>query len=214
MFGMLDYRAYKLLWLIYLPFRLIFVIATFGSMAIAIIIGSSLNYSLLVRIIIACAIFWGINLAILGVRLILNWFITKSFFWVIDVIPAKGDSVAEAKKIVLEGPAIWIDKKFKTDIGNWTEDDTEQNISLANWREKLFFNAAGRAREAIQRYQQLYKATGKQPGDLTEEEIQKVLCDLRFSWLQGLIIRGGSFYGTIFVVIIAIAIISLDNSVR
>jgi hypothetical protein len=64
------------------------------------------------------------------------WLIKNSFFWVIDVIPAKADSVGEAKKIALDGPSAWLDKKFKTDFGNWTEDDTEQNISIANWRAK------------------------------------------------------------------------------
>jgi hypothetical protein len=42
MFGMLDYRAYKLLWLIFLPLRLVLTIAVFGSMIIAIKVGASL----------------------------------------------------------------------------------------------------------------------------------------------------------------------------
>jgi hypothetical protein len=45
MFGMLDYRAYKLLWLICLPLRLIIWIAAWGSIAIAIMIGASLDYA-------------------------------------------------------------------------------------------------------------------------------------------------------------------------
>jgi hypothetical protein len=59
MFGMLDYRAYKLAWLIWLPFRLILWIATWGSIVVAIMISASLHYSVLVRIVIAWVICFG-----------------------------------------------------------------------------------------------------------------------------------------------------------
>jgi hypothetical protein len=52
MFGMLDYRAYKLLWLICLPLRLVMRIAAWGSVVIAIMISASPDYSVLIRIII------------------------------------------------------------------------------------------------------------------------------------------------------------------
>jgi hypothetical protein len=80
MFGMLDYRAYKLLWLICLPFRLIIWIAAWGSIAIAIMIGASLDYSVLVRIVIAYAIWEGAAIVLLIVRWIISWFIKKGFF--------------------------------------------------------------------------------------------------------------------------------------
>jgi len=59
MFGMLDYRAYKLLWLICQPLRLVIWIAAWGSVVIAIMISASLHYSVLVRIVIAYAIWEG-----------------------------------------------------------------------------------------------------------------------------------------------------------
>src|SRR5215470_11851372 len=103
MFGMLDYRAYKLLWLICLPLRM----AVWGSMAIAMMIGASLDYGVFVRIVIAYAIWEGAGIGILVIRGILFWFIKKGFFWLIDVVPGKAESIAEAKEMVLGGPVTW-----------------------------------------------------------------------------------------------------------
>jgi hypothetical protein len=119
---------------------------------------------------------WAIVLQIVGG--ILFWFIKKGFFWLIDVVPAKAESVAEAKEMVVGGPITWLGKKFLTDIHNWTEDDTEQFASLMNWRARLFFQSTERIRQRVWRFQALYEATGKQPGDLTEDERQKVVADL------------------------------------
>ena len=63
-------------------------------------------------------------------------------------------------------------------------------------------------------FREMYEATGKQPGDLTEEERRKLVADLDYSWFEKAIINKGSFYWTVCMVIISIAIISLDNSVR
>jgi hypothetical protein len=60
------------------------------------------------------------------------------------------------------------------DIGNWTEDDTEQFASLLNWRARLCFHSTERVHKRIDRFREMYEATGKQPGDLTEKEGQKV----------------------------------------
>jgi hypothetical protein len=69
-----------LLWLICLPLRLIIWIAAWGSIAIAIMIGASLDYSVLVRIVIAYAIWEGAAIVLLIVRWIISWFIKKGFF--------------------------------------------------------------------------------------------------------------------------------------
>jgi hypothetical protein len=69
-----------LLWLICLPLRLIIWIAAWGSIAIAIMIGASLDYSVLVRIVIAYAIWEGAAIVLLIVRRIISWFIKKGFF--------------------------------------------------------------------------------------------------------------------------------------
>jgi len=67
----------------------------------------------------------------------------------------------------------WLGKKFLTDIGNWTDDDTEQFASLMNWRARLFFHSTERVRKRLERFWQMYEDTDKQPGDLTEIERKK-----------------------------------------
>jgi hypothetical protein len=213
MFGMLDYRAYKLLWLICLPLRLVVWIAAWGSIVIAIMISASLDYGILARIVIAYAIWEGAAIVLQIVRGILFWFIKKGFFWVVDVVPAKAESVAEAKKMVLGGPLTWLDKKLATDIGNWTEDDTEQFASLMNWRARTFFHSTERIHKLVWRYQETYEASGKQPHDLTEKEQQEI-GGLNFSWFEKAIINPIAFGAIARIIIISIAIVSLDTSVR
>src|ERR1700726_3777287 len=96
MFGMLDYRAYKLLRLICLPFRLITWIAVWGLLVVAIMISTSLDYSVFVRIVIACAIWEGVAFILFIASRILDWFIKEGFFWLVEIIPAKAESVAES----------------------------------------------------------------------------------------------------------------------
>jgi hypothetical protein len=75
-------------------------------------IGASLDYSVLVRIVITCAIFLGINIIIGVIHWILFWFVKKGFFWLIDVVPAKAESVAEAKAVAIGGPMIWLTRNL------------------------------------------------------------------------------------------------------
>jgi hypothetical protein len=209
MFGMLDYRAYKMLWLICLPLRVLIWIASWTSIVIAITFSASLHYIVPVEIVIAYAVWEALAILVLIIQTILFWFIKKGFFWLVDVVPAKAESVAEAKEMVVGGPLTWLSKKFLTDIDNWTDDDTEQFASLMNWRARLFFGSTERIRERISRFQAFYETTGKQPNDLTEKERQKVVGDLEFSWLEKAIIHPLSFGAMVRIVIITIAIISL-----
>src|SRR5690242_20190559 len=122
MFGMLDYRAYKLLWLICLPLRFIMWVAAWASVIVAIMISLSLHHSALVQIVIAYAIWEGVGIVLMIIRSILFWFIKKGFFWLVDIVPSKAENVAEAKAMVAGGPMTWLGKKFASDIGNWTEE--------------------------------------------------------------------------------------------
>lgn len=177
-------------------------------------ISASLDYSLPVRIVIAYVIWEGAAIVLVIVQVILFWFIETGFFWLVDVVPAKAESVAEAKAMVVGGPITWLDKKFMTDFGNWNDDDTEQLASLINWRAKLFFNSTARIRKRIWRFKELYEATGKRPGDLTVEERPKLNADLEHSWFEKAIIHPRAFGAIVRIVIISIAIVSLENSVR
>jgi hypothetical protein len=151
--------------LICLPLRLILWAAAWGSIVIAIIISASLDYRVLVRIVIAYAIWEGAATVLLIIRGLLFWFIKKGFFWLVDVVPAKAESVAEAKEMVVGGPITWLGKKFLTDFGNWTEDDTEQFASLMNWRARLFFHSTERIHKRLRRFKK-WPAPGSEDTEL------------------------------------------------
>ena len=209
MFGMPDYRAYKLLWLICAPLRLLVWTAAWGSIAIAIMFSASLHYSVLLQIIIAYAIWEGSGIVIIIIRAILFWFIKKGFFWLVDVVPAKAASVVEATEMVLGGPLTWLSKKLLTDIQNWTDDDTEQLASLMNWRARLFFRSTERIHKRIWKFKDLYETTGKQPGDLTQKGQQELVGYLEYSWFEKAIINQISFNAITRVVIITVAIVAM-----
>src|SRR5262245_6396364 len=114
--------------------------------------------------------------------------------------------------MVVFGPISWLSKKLMTDIGNWTEDDTEQFTSIPNWRARLFFHSTERLRKRVRRFKEMYETTGKQPDDLTEQERQKMTADLDFSWFEKAIINPIAFGAIVRIIIISIAIVALDKS--
>jgi hypothetical protein len=184
-------------------------IAAWASIVIAVMFSASLDYSVPVRIIIAYAIWEGLAIVIQIIRGILFWFIKTGFFWLVDIVPAKAENVAEAKEMVVGGPLTWLSKKFLTDIQNWTDDDTEQFASLMNWRARLFFSSTERIRKRIWKFKDLYETTGKQPGDLTEKQRQEIVGDFDYSWFEKAIINQISFGVIVRLLIITVAIASM-----
>jgi hypothetical protein len=105
MFGMLDYRAYKLFWLLTFPFRLAGRAFYFIFLGIAIWIGIWTEYQpLILQMVIAYVAFEAMFL-VFGILwwLVITWPIEKIFFWTVDVIPSKGADAVEAKEIVRRG---------------------------------------------------------------------------------------------------------------
>jgi hypothetical protein len=184
MFGMLDYRAYKLLQLIGLPFRIALRLAFFVIAAIAIF------SHVLVQMVVAYVAFEVILLIFfwLWVFLIANP-VAKAFFWVIDVVPSRGENMGEAKAIVQAGPIVWLGKKFENDIGNWTYEDSEEFAKCMNWRARLFFNGRERVGKRAAVMQEAYLNTGKQPAELGEAEVKKLLKPYEGNWFENFIVH-------------------------
>jgi hypothetical protein len=212
MFGMLDYRAYKLLWLICWPLRLVMFVGSWGAVFIAIMISSSIDVLPLYRIVIAYAIWEGFGIVLSILRWLIFWFIKKCFFWTVDIIPSKAESVVEAKEVVVGGPMTWLGKKFGADIGNWTDDDTQEFSALMNIRARWFFGSNERVRKRIRRFAEHYEDTGQQPFDMTEKERTKLVADLDYSWFEKAIINPIAFGAIVKIVVITIAILSFNNS--
>jgi hypothetical protein len=80
-------------------------------------------------------------------------------FWLIDVVPARGENAEEARNITLHGKVVWLDKKLSTDIENWSENDSQELVSLLNWRARLFFNGRKRLEDQLS-YKGNLKAQG------------------------------------------------------
>src|SRR5262249_12429930 len=190
MFGMLDYRAYKLYWLICLPLRIAARLAFFVIIGIAIFIGHRTGYHVLVQMVIAYVAFEAISWVFIQLwALLIVMPIAKAFFWVIDVIPSRGENMEEAKLIVNVGPFVWLDKKFMNDIGNLTIDDTEEYAKCMSWRARLWFNAEERIGKRARIMQEVYRNTGKQLAELGEDEAYKLLKPYQHNWLERFIIH-------------------------
>ena len=211
MFGMLDYRAYKLLWLICWPLRFVMFVATWGAVFVAVMISLSINVAPLFRIIIAYAIWEGVCIVLLIIRGIIFWAIKKCFFWLVDIIPSKADTVAEAKDMVIAGPMAWMGKKFSHDIGNWTDDDTEEFAALMNLRARWFFGSNERVRQRVWRFAQHYDETGQQPIEMTEKERTELVADLDYSWIEKAFVNPIAFGAIVKLSVITIAILSMGK---
>jgi hypothetical protein len=146
---MLDYRAHKLFRILWLPCAAAFQLLRLGCIVIAITIAQSTSQGTLIRIIIAYLVFEVISLLLMPIWALTVWMFKHGFFWLIDVTPAHGSTEEEAKDIVIRGRVAELERKLKTDVNNWTLEDTDEFISLGNWRARLFFG--GRLRRRLQR---------------------------------------------------------------
>ena len=161
MFGMLDYRAHKLYWLLTLPFRIVCRLVFFAFIAIAIIIAQWTDNSPLVQIVIACVAMEGMAF-IFGLLwlFLVTLPIEKIFLWTVDVVPSHGEDHEEAKEIVRKGPIVWLTKKLMNHIDQWTYEDTDAFVSCMNWRARLLFNERERFKKRVAVLEQVHYDTG------------------------------------------------------
>jgi hypothetical protein len=188
MFGMLDYRAYKLLWLFRMPVRLLGWVVYFAAIAAAIPIARSTQYALLFQVLIGYVAFEVmVGLASIVLR-ILDWITRRIFFFWVDVEPARGETVEEAKQIALKGDAVWLEKKLDTNIENWTQEDTAKLISLQNWRIRWFLNGGERIEDVVTTVQRHYADTGQHLSDMRQVEVNALVGPLNDwrDWVLGL----------------------------
>lgn len=209
MFGMLDYRAHKLYWLLSLPFRLLARAMFFVAVAIGVIVGMWWSdYNFWIKIVIGYVIF---ELSVLILNMLFSaliiWPFNKVFFWTVDVIPSKGRDYEEAKEAVIHGPVFWLAKKFTSDIENWTDQDTEAFASsLYNWRAKWFFQAREKFYKRVSILQQNFFETGRQPVELRDNEINELVGHLEPNWFGKAIIWPHTFNALMGLWLIVLAI--------
>src|SRR5262245_60402175 len=119
MFGMLDYRAHKLLRLICFPVNVVIwfsFLVVIPVVSVLIVEAKFSSNDVLVKIVIAYVIAELIALVVNVIIFngLIRGFIQRAFFWVIDVVPAHGVDAEEARAIVLQGRAFELNKKLET----------------------------------------------------------------------------------------------------
>lgn len=157
---MLDYRAHKLYWLISLPVRVIFTIGAWTVLIFcSFYIAHDTSFIKPIKFIIAPVAV----IVITTPMLLLSKAIHYSFFWMIDVIPAHGTNVEEARSIVLHGRLFELSRKLETAIEAWKDEDTRELISLLSWRRRYLFKktTSKRVTRSIQELKNIYVKTGK-----------------------------------------------------
>jgi hypothetical protein len=185
MFGMLDYRAHKLFWLLTLPFRLAWQLLFIAIVVAAILIARWTEYIPLIQIIVGLVAMWAMSLVFGLLWLFLVTLpVEKIFFWMVDVIPSRGEDMEEAKEVVRKGPIIWLTKKLLNHIDSWTYEDTAAWVSCMNWRARLFFNEKEKFAKRLEVLEQVYDETGQQPASLPQAELDKLLKPYKPGWLQ------------------------------
>ena len=93
MFGMLDYRAHKLLWLLWLPFLAASWLLYFISIGVGIALAASTDYSIWIKLAIAYVVFEPSLIVCTLIIGCLRWMVKTAFFWTIDVVPMRGSDL-------------------------------------------------------------------------------------------------------------------------
>src|SRR5260370_10855260 len=163
---MLDYRAHRLYWLAWLPFRAIFKLSLYGALFWAIEISLRTSYGTLAKIVIAYFVWELIVLLLVWVFRFFHGYVKRIIFKAINVIPAIGADAEEAQFVVLYGPRyFYLEKKLRNEIENWTPADTKELASFYNWRSRLLFSVRERMDRTVIELHRLQKETGRQPLD-------------------------------------------------
>lgn len=194
MFGMLDYRAYKLLWLLTRPFVIVSYLILVLCLVLGIFVAERFHYPAPVKIFIAYVAFEAIGFfAFLFSKLVL-WLIERAFFWAIDVVPAEGRDREMAMQVARLGPIVPLAQKFENRIEDWTFEDTlAAKRLMLNWRSRLFFDGTERLEKRAHILQQHHLETGQEPSQLSQGKIEELVGHLNARWIEKLIVYPQSF---------------------
>jgi hypothetical protein len=112
------------------------------------------------------------------------------------------------------GRTFELSKKLETDIENWTHEDTDEFVSLMNWRARLFFPVRDRTARTVSELQRIYYETGTQPRDLGLRKITAIRESLpggKETWFEKAIVNQQIFNGLLAFAIAVVAIIFLNQ---
>lgn len=213
MFGMLDYRAHKLYWLLMLPVRVAILASLLATAAfVALRLGSKpiyhpdwlikffLTYIVAVIACVIVGLVWGKILDVLD----------RVFFWVVDVIPAKGRDQEEARAIVQGGPIVWLGFKLQQEIQEWTDRDTDALAAAIPWRWRLF-NDRKRVEQRVAIMRDHYERTGQQGSALSKRDLAKMVAHLEAPRLAQFVLDRHLFSAVAIFVVVSVCMASIQN---
>lgn len=128
LFGMLDYRAHKLYWLLLVPLALAAIALSFLLLFAVFAYARTFNYPTIVQFGIAVALFEVGSIALQIVFAILSWVVRKIFFFIVDVVPAEGRNKKEAEAVLVGGDGVRYILKLKYQPRRFDDDDQEALI--------------------------------------------------------------------------------------
>jgi hypothetical protein len=98
--------------------------------------------------------------------------------------------------------------KLKNNISDWTPEDSDEYVSLMNWRTRLFFGRKIRIRtqRTVGELQRIYRETGEQATLHNIKEIHKRVPGGNTSWLEYVVVAPNYFNAIVALVIIVVVI--------
>lgn len=131
MFGMLDYRAHRLYWLLTLPLLAVTLPLSYGIVVGSVLYSVNTFGSVWVQIAMAVLIMELASLVLQLVVTLLQWMGRKTFLFFIDVVPSEGRSKAEAIDVLTHGNVVRYITKLKYDPYGFDDDDQRALVNAA-----------------------------------------------------------------------------------
>jgi hypothetical protein len=188
MFGMLDYRAHKLYWLLFfIPSKILFLIAIFGLPLINYLIGFQLAETRFFQILISLISLFVIEM----IWLLLIFNVTDKLFQfifslLVDVIPHDGRTKEEAQLVVWNGEKAVRALALNKGIDTWT-DELILEMPKNDWVINMFYRD-----DVIRRLELIREEFNNRSSDdspFTETEMAQILKDnsLKLGWFEKLV---------------------------
>lgn len=139
MFGMLDYRAHKLYYLIVmLPMNVIVLISFFSAPIISYYISKTFLYEVYLQIIISVISLIIIVTVFSLINYLFGKFLERIFYLFIDIIPHDGRTKEEAAAVVTGGAEELLLQELSKHPSEWRE-GIEDDASKLDWVARLFY---------------------------------------------------------------------------
>jgi len=174
MFGMLDYRAHKLYWLLSLPLGLLNWCATIAIFFASCWLASSLVTNVIARFALAYIAMQVFCIFFVFFCKGIVWCFDSLFYFFIDIEPADGRTPEQARAVLKGGEtAILLLKPFS----KWSNADFEDTIRRMGWIARIFFPSSIRRRQQVLSKKAKERATEGNPeiNDLSDYEIKNLM---------------------------------------